>query len=107
MSGSPGTRALALARLAKEAELDGVVASAHEAEAIRMACGSKFLIVVPGVRPANASLNDQSRVATPAEAIQAGANYLVVGRPITKAPNPRRAALAISEEIALAQTSAR
>ena len=107
MSGSPGTRALALARLAKEAELDGVVASAHEAEAIRMACGPKFLIVVPGVRPASASLNDQSRVATPTEAIQAGANYLVVGRPITKAPNPRRAALDISEEIASAQRSAR
>ncbi|MBZ5502864.1 MAG: orotidine-5'-phosphate decarboxylase [Acidobacteriia bacterium] len=107
ISGSPGTRALALARLAKEAELDGVVASAHEAEAIRMACGPKFLIVVPGVRPASASLNDQSRVATPAEAIQAGANYLVVGRPITKAENPRRAALDISEEIASAQPSPR
>ena len=107
ISGSPATRALALARLAKEAELDGVVASAHESEAIRLACGPKFLIVVPGVRPASVALNDQARVATPGEAIRAGADYLVVGRPITKAANPRRAALAISEEIASAQRSSK
>jgi orotidine-5'-phosphate decarboxylase len=107
VSGSPATRALALARLAKEAELDGVVASAHEAEAIRRACGPKFLIVVPGVRPANVPVNDQSRVATPAEAIRAGADYLVVGRPITKAANPRAAALAVANEIASVQRSFR
>ena len=100
IAGSPGSRALALARLAKGAGLDGVVASAHEAAPIRQACGPKFLIVVPGVRPAAASLNDQSRVETPAEAIRAGADYLVVGRPITAAANPRGAALAIAEEIA-------
>lgn len=102
ISGTPGSRALALAKLAKRAGLDGVVASAHEARAIRRACGPKFLIVVPGVRPASASANDQSRVATPAETIRAGANYLVIGRPITGASNPRQAALAIGEEIALA-----
>ncbi|MGA2510354.1 MAG: orotidine-5'-phosphate decarboxylase [Candidatus Acidiferrales bacterium] len=102
ISGSPGIRALALARLAKKAGLDGIVASAHEAPAIRRACGPKFLIVVPGVRPANTSANDQSRVATPAEAIRGGADYLVVGRPITGAANPRDAALAIADEIALA-----
>jgi orotidine-5'-phosphate decarboxylase len=100
MRGTPATQAVALARLAKEAGLDGVVASAHEVRAVRQACGPKFLIVVPGVRPAAASADDQSRVATPAEAIRAGANYLVVGRPITAAPDPRAAAQAIRQEIA-------
>jgi orotidine-5'-phosphate decarboxylase len=102
-TGSPQSRALSLARLAKTAGLDGVVASAHEVRAIRRACGPKFIIVVPGVRPSRALQNDQARVATPAEAIRAGADYLVVGRPITQAPHPRRAALEIVEEIASAQ----
>jgi orotidine-5'-phosphate decarboxylase len=102
ISGSPGSRALALARLAKRSGLDGVVASAHEALAIRRACGPDFLIVVPGVRPASAALNDQSRVETPLQAIQAGADYLVIGRPITEAADPRGAAEAIAREIALA-----
>ncbi len=100
LSGSPGSRALALAQLAKESGMDGVVASAHEVQAIRQACGPGFLIVVPGVRPASTSVNDQSRVATPGDAIRAGADYLVVGRPITGAANPRAAALAIGTEIA-------
>jgi orotidine-5'-phosphate decarboxylase len=98
--GTPAKRAVELARLAKQAGLDGVVASGNEALAIRRACGSKFLIVVPGVRPANADLNDQARVTTPTQAIQAGANYLVVGRPITGARDPRAAALNIAGEIA-------
>ena len=100
INGSPAERALALARLAQEAGLDGVVASGQEARAIRAACGPKFLIVVPGVRPAGANAGDQSRVTTPGEAISAGADYLVVGRPITEAKNPRAAALAIAREIA-------
>jgi len=104
ISGSPASRALSLARLAKQAELDGVIASAHEAQAIRRACGPDFLIVVPGVRPASTSLNDQARVATPAAAIQAGANYIVVGRPITQAASPRDAALGIVKEIASARS---
>jgi orotidine-5'-phosphate decarboxylase len=104
ITGTPGARALALAGLAKEAGLDGVVASAHEAHDIRRACGPKFLIVVPGVRPSSAAVNDQSRVATPAEAIRAGADYLVVGRPITEAKNPRIAAMGIGEEIAGARS---
>lgn len=99
ISGSPASRVVALARLAKEAGLDGVVASPHEARAIRKACGTKFLIVTPGVRPASASANDQSRVATPSEAIRAGADYLVIGRPITGAANPRDAARAIVREL--------
>jgi orotidine-5'-phosphate decarboxylase len=99
ISGSPAERALALARLAQEAGLDGVVASGQEARAIREACGPNYLIVVPGVRPASAPANDQSRVTTPVQAIEAGASYLVVGRPITEAENPRAAALAIAKEI--------
>jgi orotidine-5'-phosphate decarboxylase len=102
ISGSPSSRVLHLARLAKEAGLDGVVASAQEARAIRRACGPRFLIVVPGIRPAAAALDDQARVATPTEAIRAGADYLVVGRPITAAADPRIAAIAIAKEIASA-----
>jgi orotidine-5'-phosphate decarboxylase len=100
ISGTPAKRAVELARLTKQAGLDGVVASGNEALAIRRACGPKFLIVVPGVRPASADLNDQTRVTTPTQAVQAGANYLVVGRPITGAKDPRAAALKIAGEIA-------
>jgi orotidine-5'-phosphate decarboxylase len=102
MSGSPATRAVALAQLAKRAGMDGVVASAQEVKAIRQACGPEFLIVVPGIRPAATSANDQSRAASPAEAVRAGADYLVVGRPISSAQNPRSAALAVANEIATA-----
>lgn len=97
--GGPASRAVSLARLAKQAGLDGVVASAHEVGSIRRACGPKFLILVPGVRPAGTSLDDQSRVSTPAAAIRAGADCLIVGRPITAAPDPRAAALSIQREI--------
>jgi orotidine-5'-phosphate decarboxylase len=99
ISGTPARRAVELAKLVKKAGLDGVVASGNEALAIRRACGPKFMIVVPGVRPASADRNDQARVTTPSEAIQAGADYLVVGRPITGAKDPRAAALAIAREI--------
>ena len=102
MSGSPASRATALARLAKSAGMDGVVASAQEVKAIRRACGPKFLIVIPGIRPATTAANDQSRIATPAEAIRARADYLVVGRPITAARDPRTTALAVAQEIAAA-----
>jgi orotidine-5'-phosphate decarboxylase len=100
ISGTPAKRAVDLARLAKQAGLDGVIASGNEALAIRRACGPKFLIVVPGVRPASADLNDQARVTTPTQAIQGGANYLVVGRPITGAKDSRTAAYQIAKEIA-------
>jgi orotidine-5'-phosphate decarboxylase len=102
IQGPVAARALALAKLAKSAGLDGVVASAHEVKAIRQACGKDFLIVVPGIRPATSSTDDQARVATPKEAIAAGADYLVIGRPITAANNPRKAAANIAEEIASA-----
>ncbi|MEW6769915.1 MAG: orotidine-5'-phosphate decarboxylase [Bacillota bacterium] len=84
-------RALAWARLAQEAGLDGVVASAWETAAIRRACGRDFIIVTPGIRPQGSSPGDQCRVVKPAEAVQAGADYLVVGRPVTGAPDPVRA----------------
>jgi len=89
-----------LARLAKEAGMDGVVASPREVPLIRDACGQDFLIVTPGVRPTTAAVNDQKRVTTPGEAIRAGADYLVIGRPITAASDPVAATEAILEEMA-------
>ena len=83
--------ALYLARLAHQSGMDGVVCSAHEAGSIKSAISDKFITVTPGIRPANASLDDQSRVMTPARALQMGADYLVIGRPITQAENPSRA----------------
>ena len=83
---------VSLAKLAQSAGIDGVVASPREAKYIREACGENFLIVTPGVRPSWAAVNDQNRIATPAGALKDGANYLVVGRPITKADNPQDAA---------------
>ncbi len=88
-----------LAELSQKAGLEGVVASPLEIELIRKVCGNDFLIVTPGVRPAWAASNDQQRVMTPGEAINAGADYIVVGRPITAAGNPREAARTILQEI--------
>jgi orotidine-5'-phosphate decarboxylase len=103
MEGSLESRVVALARLAKAAGLDGAVCSALEAPAMRRELGPEFKILVPGVRPATAVTNDQSRVATPGDAVRAGADYLVVGRPITAAADPREAALRIVAEIEAAQ----
>jgi orotidine-5'-phosphate decarboxylase len=88
-----------LALLARESNVDGVVASPHEVSLIREACGADFLIVTPGIRPAGAKMGDQARAATPAAAIAAGADYIVVGRPITEAADPVAAAAAIVAEI--------
>jgi orotidine-5'-phosphate decarboxylase len=89
-----------LAALAKEAGFDGVVASPKEVGLIRQACGPEFTIVTPGIRPAFASLDDQKRVTTPADAISNSADYLVIGRPISAAADPVAAADLILEEIA-------
>lgn len=87
------------AKMAKEAGLAGVVASPQEIEVIRQACGSDFVIITPGIRPLWAAANDQSRIMTPKQAVQAGANYLVIGRPITAQPDPKEAAQKIVAEI--------
>lgn len=93
-----------LAQLSGACRLDGVIASPHEIAVIRKACGPEFLIVTPGVRPTWAEAQDQKRVMTPGDAIRAGADYLVIGRPITKPPaeigSPAAAAQKIADEIA-------
>ena len=88
-----------LASLAQEIGLDGVVASPQEIALIRKTCGPDFKIVCPGIRPHWAAINDQKRIMTPKEALKLGADYLVIGRPITKAADPRRAALRIIKEM--------
>jgi orotidine-5'-phosphate decarboxylase len=110
--GVPGTttkQVLRLARLAKKAGLDGVVTSGHEVKALRRAVGPGFIILVPGIRPRTSSgirkTDDQERTVTPGDAIRAGADYIVVGRPITGAPDPAAAARAVLDEIAEAEAS--
>jgi orotidine-5'-phosphate decarboxylase len=88
-----------LAKLCKECGLDGIVCSPMEIAAVRAACGSRFLIVTPGVRPRGASADDQRRVMTPREALQAGASILVIGRPITGAKDPAAAAQALFDHV--------
>lgn len=90
---------LDLARLVKKAGLDGVVCSPHEAAMIRSEFSSSFLIVTPGVRPQGSAQDDQKRIFTPKQALAAGANYLVIGRPVTAAPDPVAAAESILAEI--------
>ena len=103
VAGAAREQVLRLAGLAREAGLAGVIASPHEIEALRAEHGAGFDIVVPGIRPASGESSgkgDQARVATPADAARAGATALVVGRPITQAPDPLAAARAIAGEIA-------
>ncbi len=92
ISGKVESQVVRLARLAKEAEMDGVVASPKEVRQIRRECGRPFVIVTPGVRPSSEEHDDQKRVMTPEEAVRAGADYLVVGRSILEARDPAQAA---------------
>jgi len=88
-------QAVRLAKLAQASGLDGVVCSPHEIAALREACGREFLLVVPGIRPSGVAAGDQKRVLNPRAALDAGADYLVIGRPITGAPDPRAVARAM------------
>ena len=100
IDGTPESTVLRLATLARSCALDGVVCSAREAGALRQALGPRFDLVTPGIRAADAAADDQQRVATPEGAIAAGASYLVIGRPITRAPDPLAALEGINREIA-------
>ena len=100
VAGPARGQVLRLASLAQRAGCGGVIASAREAQVIRRTLGASLAIVTPGVRPAGGPKDDQTRVTTPAEAVAAGADYIVVGRPITGAKDPAAAARAILEEIA-------
>jgi orotidine-5'-phosphate decarboxylase len=97
--GDPQERVVGLARLARDSGLDGVVCSPREAAGVRAALGPGFRLVTPGVRPSGAVMADQKRVMTPADALAAGANYLVIGRPITAAADPLQAIAGIEREI--------
>lgn len=93
------SQVLKLAKLSQQAGLHGVVCSAQEAQMLRQHTSKSFLLVTPGIRPANNNLDDQSRVLTPLQALSMGASYLVIGRPITQAKNPIEALMAIKAEI--------
>ena len=99
INATPAEMVLRLATLARDSGLDGVVCSAQEAALLRKHCGREFCLVTPGIRPAQASIDDQSRVMTPQAALQAGSSYLVIGRPITQAADPLQALLDINREI--------
>ena len=99
LKGSPQELVGKLAQLAKRCGLDGVVCSAQEARELRRRCGPDFLLVTPGIRPAGSGVDDQQRVATPRQALSDGANYLVIGRPITRATDPLAALRGICAEL--------
>jgi orotidine-5'-phosphate decarboxylase len=100
VTASPMDQVVRLAKLSQDAGLDGIVASPQEVAAVRAACGPSFVVVTPGIRggAAVSGPDDQQRTSTPGGAIRAGSSYLVVGRPITGATDPRQAAVAINEE---------
>ena len=103
LSGHPEDNVLRLAALTQEAGLDGVVCSSREVTSLRQAQGEAFTLVTPGIRPAGSEAGDQKRIMTPTEAIQAGSNYLVIGRPITQASDPVQTLHTINSEIAALQ----
>jgi orotidine-5'-phosphate decarboxylase len=101
----PAEQVELLARMGQDAGINGFVCSPREVASLRALTGPKGVLVIPGIRPAGAAIGDQKRIATPAEALRAGASYLVVGRPITQAPDPAEAAEAILREMAEALTT--
>jgi len=104
ITASPADQVLRLAKLAIQSGIDGLVCSAEEVAAVRSATGPDTLLVIPGIRPTGAAIGDQKRIATPTQAIVNGASLLVVGRPITQAPDPAAAAETILDEIAKAHS---
>ena len=96
----PAAQVVRLARLAQQAGVDGLVASPQEIAAVRRACGDKLTLATPGVRPQGSAAHDQKRTLTPQQAMQAGADYLVIGRPIRDATDPRQAARGIVKDMA-------
>ena len=103
---SPVNQVLRLARLAQASGINGMVCSPEEVAILRKETGPDTLLVIPGIRPAGSAIEDQKRIATPAQAVAHGASMLVVGRPITRAADPAEAAQAILQEIEQAQTAA-
>ena len=97
--GTAAEQVVRLAKLTEDCGLDGVVCSPRESKAIRLACNDDFKLIVPGIRPAGSTAGDQKRTMTPADAISAGADYLIIGRPITAADDPAEAARAIMATI--------
>ena len=100
ITAEPKDHVLNLARLTKNSGLDGVVCSAHESTMLKTELGSEFKLVTPGIRPAGSAAGDQRRVMTPVEAVQAGSDYLVIGRPITKAADPAAVLAEINKTLA-------
>ncbi|MDP1679237.1 MAG: orotidine-5'-phosphate decarboxylase [Candidatus Nitrotoga sp.] len=103
IAATPADMVLRLARLARDSGLDGVVCSAQEAALLRQHCGNEFCLVTPGIRPVDAVADDQSRIMTPCAALDQGANYLVIGRPITRAADPLQALQNIIKQIGKAE----
>lgn len=99
VSNSPAEQALMLAKLTQNSGLDGIVCSAQEAQMMRENINEKFLLVSPGIRPTGSKADDQRRIMTPTDALAAGSNYLVIGRPITQAENPLEALRTIHSQI--------
>lgn len=99
VSADPSGQVLRLAALARQSGLDGVICSPLEIAALRKECGGDFVLMVPGIRPAGSSTGDQKRVMTPRQAVDLGANHLVIGRPITEAADPALAARSIAREV--------
>lgn len=99
ITAAPAEMVLRLARLAKESGLDGVVCSAQEAAQLKRECGAGFCLVTPGIRPAGSAKDDQSRIMTPSEALKNGSDYLVIGRPVTQAPDPLHTLREITQQL--------